>query len=331
MAKRVTFHSGRVKGSKHNFREFDISKSDHIDAKRTVNNLNYNLYKQDEIIPMPQGVMIPEKTICSDAYTELYNAGLEALNGRYRASGHKERCKTMEHLLTSSKTRPNEIILQVGKIFDTIRPELFCRAVENYIVNVNDYCRQNGVKHEFLSCSIHLDESTPHAHIKETYAAYTKDGNLMPLQEECFRQAGMSLPDPEQPEGRYNNRKITFDQKRREIWQETCKNLGIEIETNPGISTKELKKKDFIQRKILAWTKQQLPQIMGMIENARQQMADAGVLDLSYKYLEVLKVQDKSTYDEIMRNGIQGVDDTFREVVSNINEVMDGIDISDDE
>lgn len=74
---------------------------------------------------------------------------------------------------------------------------------------------------------------------------------------------------------------------------------------------------------ITVWIKTQLPQIRDMINQARQQMEDVGVLDMSYKYLEFLKEHNRTTYDEVMLRGIEGVDDTFREIVKNINELTE--------
>ena len=52
-------------------------------------------------------------------------------------------------------------------------------------------------------------------------------------QEKALREAGIELPDPSKPEGRYNNRKITFDKMRREMFQEICLKHGLKIEVEP--------------------------------------------------------------------------------------------------
>lgn len=245
MGERVSMHGGRAKGRKHNFREFDTSKVEHINTEKSKDNLYYDLTGGD-FLPMPEGFKMPEGEILRTEYDRLYSEGLKRQNERYTRSGHKERCKTLDDLLTNAKTRPNEVILQVGSKNDIPLPaDVFCTAVERYVDRVNAFCEEKGIGHRFLSCAIHFDETTPHAHIKETYHAQTKAG-ILPKQEECFRQAGLPLPKPEEKEGRYNNRKITFDGARREIWQEVCKELGIEVITEPRPSRKRKEKADYI-------------------------------------------------------------------------------------
>ena len=56
-----------------------------------------------------------------------------------------------------------------------------------------------------------------------------KDGHFIIAQEKLLREAGIELPDPSKPEGRYNNRKITFDKtkkSRRVRLLFLCKNDG---------------------------------------------------------------------------------------------------------
>lgn len=58
-------------------------------------------------------------------------------------------------------------------------------------------------------------------------------GHEVSAQEKALREAGIELPDPSKPEGRYNNRKITFDKMRREMFQEICLKHGLNIEVVP--------------------------------------------------------------------------------------------------
>lgn len=60
-----------------------------------------------------------------------------------------------------------------------------------------------------------------------------KDGHFIIAQEKALREAGIELPDPSKPEGRYNNRKIAFDKMRREMFQEICLKHGLKIEVEP--------------------------------------------------------------------------------------------------
>lgn len=49
-----------------------------------------------------------------ERYRQLYGEGLEARNQRYRASGHRERVKTMSQVYRDPKTAPMETIFQLG-------------------------------------------------------------------------------------------------------------------------------------------------------------------------------------------------------------------------
>lgn len=57
---------------------------------------------------------------------------------------------------------------------------------------------------------MHFDEKTPHVHERAIMDVKDKDGHFIIAQEKALREAGIELPDPSKPEGRYNNRKITL-------------------------------------------------------------------------------------------------------------------------
>lgn len=263
MAYRVTLRGQRCEGTKHNFREFDTSNVDHIHDDKTCDNIYIDL-TADEFLPIPDGFKVPEAQIISRVYDDLYSDGLEALNQRYIDSRHKERCRTMDELMKGKQTRPTEQILQIGNRDDIPVPaDTLIQAIQTYTERVRDYCISNGIKHKFLSCAIHFDETTPHVHLKETFYAAT-EGGFMPRQEECFRQAGISLPHPEQPESKYNNRKITFDATRREMLQEICRELGLDIITEPRPNRRHKSKADYVAE----------------CQDKRQAMLDASQQDL---------------------------------------------------
>ena len=50
-----------------------------------------------------------------ERYRHLYGEGLDARNQWYRASGHRERVKTMSQVYRDPKTAPMETIFQLGK------------------------------------------------------------------------------------------------------------------------------------------------------------------------------------------------------------------------
>lgn len=77
------------------------------------------------------------------------------------------------------------------------------------------------------------DKTCPNVHERAIMDVKDKDGHFIIAQEKALREAGISLPDPSKPEGRYNNQKITFDKMRREMFQEICLKHGLKIEVEP--------------------------------------------------------------------------------------------------
>ena len=112
MAQRSTLRGQRCEGTKHNFREFDVAASDHIDPSRVDQNQYFDLttYTGGMLLPMPPGAC--ENDLIHTTYAKEYGIGLNLQNEAYRKQGHKERCKTLEQLEHGKQTRPMEYIFQ---------------------------------------------------------------------------------------------------------------------------------------------------------------------------------------------------------------------------
>lgn len=258
---KASYHGGRVGRGKpnHNYRDFDIAKADHIDPNRTGQNVYYDL-SDGGMLPLPDD-HATETDMLRAAYNDIYGAGLTAQNERYRASGHPERCRTVDDLLTGKKTMPKEIILQIGDRNDHVDGATFKEAVEAYVGRMRAFCRDRGLNVCLLNCAVHMDESTPHAHLKMTFPAADKFGNLMPRQEECFRQGDIPLPHPDAPEGRYNNRQVTFDATCRSIFERVCHDMGIMVDLERRTGRQHLKKQEYIIKSNADIVRQQQEQI----------------------------------------------------------------------
>lgn len=166
-------------------------------------------------------------------YEGRYSKGLEARNERYKRQGHKERCKTIEDLYKSDKTCPTETIFQIGDVDKCADPETLKKCYFEYLKVIQDWNSKHGWHFHILDYAMHFDESTPHVHERAIMDVKDKDGHFIIAQEKALREAGIELPDPSKPEGRYNNRKITFDKMRREMFQEICLKHGLKIEVEP--------------------------------------------------------------------------------------------------
>lgn len=246
---RVSQHSGRQGSAKHNDRSFMVGRSNewrlehapHIDTTRTGENVVWTWDGQTDI-----------ETSERTWYEQEYQQAQERTNDRYRREGHADRCKTTDQLYEGRLTRPEEMILQVGKQADNIDPAEFAQAVDRYLDKLDEWDTAHGGHMHILSIALHVDESSPHLHIRRVWDYRDGDGLTRLGQARALEAAGVLLPDPTKPIGRYNNRKMSFDSMARGWWQECCREQGwdIETESRPGMRHKD--KQDYIRDQIAA-------------------------------------------------------------------------------
>lgn len=246
---RVSQHSGRSGSAKHNDRSFLADRSDewrqehapHIDTTRTGENVVWTWDGQTDI-----------ETSERTWYEQEYQQAQDATNARYVREGHADRCKTSDDLYNGRLTRPEEMILQVGKQADNIDPAEFAQAVDRYLDKLDEWDTAHGGHMHILSIALHVDELSPHLHIRRVWDYRDRDGLTRLGQARALEAAGVPLPDPTKPTGRYNNRKMSFDSMARGWWQECCHQQGWDIETEarPGMRHKD--KRDYIRDQIAA-------------------------------------------------------------------------------
>lgn len=222
---RATIHNGRTSHlgaftPKHNDRNFNIKNAEHIDPERVRNNRYWN-WTGKEITFEAAEIAFYEKHI---------SAHLEAQNARYKAQRHAERAKTMDEYRRSPQTCPEEVILQIGKLGDTIPADMMARIIQEQI---NWEQKQfPGVK--VLNVALHMDEQgAPHIHERRAWVYTDKDGNLAISQNKSLEQMGVELPNPNKPRSRFNNRKMSFSRMCREHLLQICREHGLEIEEIP--------------------------------------------------------------------------------------------------
>ena len=246
---RVSQHSGRQGSAKHNDRTFVTGRgqdwieehASHIDQERSENNL-YTTWDGNPNFEESE----------RHYYEQTYQDGLDATNAHYRHEGHADRCKSIDDLYTGKLTRPEEMILQIGDRSSGIDGQSFKATVEDYLGRLAVWNDEHGGHMIFLTAAIHLDEGSPHAHIRRVWEYQDAAGHTRLGQNKALQAAGIEPPQPGKPLGRYNNRKMSFDAMARGIWQETCREHGFDIETEarPGMRHKE--KRDFIYDQMTA-------------------------------------------------------------------------------
>lgn len=223
---RATIHNGRTGkdgayNTRHNDRQFDISHAEHIDPERVKDNRYWNWTGN------------PETTFeaAEQAFYEKHiQKHLDAQNARYKAQRHAERAKTMDEYRRSPQTCPEEVILQIGKLGDTIPADMMARIIQEQI----NWEQKTFPGVKVLNVALHMDEQgAPHIHERRAWIYTDKDGNTAISQNKSLEQMGVELPNPDRPRGRFNNRKQTFSKRCREHLLQICREHGLEIEEIP--------------------------------------------------------------------------------------------------
>ena len=165
-----------------------------------------------------------------ERYRQLYGTGLEARNQRYRASGHRERVKTMSQVYRDPKTAPMETIFQLGnkrsETDEQTRTQVMVGAWGDVLQHLH---QQYGANLIPLDASLHREETTDHIHFRFALGATDKFGHFMPNQNQALEAMGFH-PDPSKPRGRYNNPLVSFTDELRETFYLACERRGVEID-----------------------------------------------------------------------------------------------------
>lgn len=222
---RATIHNGRTSHlgaftPKHNDRNFDINHAEHIDPERVKNNRYWNW----------TGKEITFEAAEQAFYEKHIRKHLDAQNARYRAQRHAERAKTMDEYRRSPQTCPEEVILQIGKMGDTIPADMMARIIQEQI----NWEQQTFPGVRVLDVALHMDEQgAPHIHERRAWVYTNRDGNVAISQNKALEQMGVEFPNPNKPRSRFNNRKMTFSRMCREHLLQICREHGLEIEEIP--------------------------------------------------------------------------------------------------
>lgn len=237
---RTTQHNGRtnkhgqVFSARHNDREGGFN-AEHIDATRTANNWTWTRYKG-----------APSFESCEEVFYERHFAdGLTAKNARYEQNRHAERVQTLEQYRHAPRTCPEESIIQIGKIGDSVDAETLLKAFNEEF----KWEQKKFPQVAYLDVAVHIDEpnAAPHIHARRVWIAHDKEGREIVGQNGALREMGVSRPDPNKAESRYNNAKQTYTEQCRTHFQQICKEMGLFIEEEPrepgrsGLSLAQLK------------------------------------------------------------------------------------------
>ena len=235
---RLTAHNGRAGkngaySAKHNDRNFDVRKADHIDTDRSADNRYWCCYKD-----------MTFEDAEARYYERHFRDVLDARNERYIAQRHPERVRTMDDYRTSEKTCPEETITQIGAKGDTVDPKTLWAVVIEHI----RWQQKQYPNVKLLDVALHVDEEgAPHIHERKVWVAHDKDGHETVGQAKALAEMGIDAPDPSKKCGKYNNSKMTYTAECREHLFEVAKEHGLDLEREPkersmsGLSLEEYK------------------------------------------------------------------------------------------
>lgn len=223
---KVSVHIGHG-GACHNSRNFDMSRETKIDVDRVKDDYfwtrEYNkvTHKVQDFVKVEQ-----------DFYKEQYGAWLEKQNDKHRSRRQYGRVRSPEQVLKADKTKPHEMILQIGKTEDHADPDQLKRAVAALCRETH---KQYGSHLHILDFAIHCDESTPHCHLRYVVDYVDKNGDRVPGLTKGLRALGFDLPDPTKKPGRYNNLNMAFTAKIRDSFERIAEQeLGREVDRIRG-------------------------------------------------------------------------------------------------
>lgn len=323
---RATIHNGRTGkdgayNTKHNDRQFDISHAEHIDPERVELNRYWNWTGNPKMSFEDAEAAFYEKHI---------RKHLDAQNARYRAQRHAERVKSMDEYRKSPQTCPEEVILQIGKLGDTIPADMMARIIQEQI----NWEQQQFPGVKVLDVALHMDEQgAPHIHERRAWIYTDKDGNLAISQNRSLEQMGVELPNPDKPRSRFNNRKQVFSRMCREHLLQICREHGLEIEEIPqeksrnGRTLDDYKAGEAEKRAADADRRRQF--LERAAESAEKQAESAKDTARSYEeHAEQVARQINNEYGELADAGLQKQDmqkqvEQLQERIDNLQEQLE--------
>ena len=234
---RVNAKTGKAYSRKHNDRQYNVTKAENINESMVIKNIILH-YDKDNVPHVIDNTDENRTSIDEHEhaiYQELFGESLSAQHRRNEAARHPERNKSIDDLLDSKNTCPEETIFQIGSVDDgfpdsSILMEIF----EDY---QREVIARFGHNIHFLDAALHLDEAVPHIHVRKVWAYDGKDG-LDISQNKALEEMGFERPEPDKAPNKWNNAKITFSEWERDIKLKLCQKYGLDIELVPKVPGK---------------------------------------------------------------------------------------------
>lgn len=229
---RVSTKSGTVYNRNHNDRSFDISHAENVHPDMVSENIiiHYDETNHPHVIDIKDKSHTTIDEHEHHIYESLFAESLSKQHVRNEAARHPERNKSIDDLLNSKNTCPEETIFQIGSTEDGYPPvEVLMAIFEDYQKELIDIYGHNL---HFLDVALHMDEAVPHLHIRKVWTYDGKDG-LDISQNKALVAMGFERPDPSKPSNKWNNAKITFSEWERNMKLRICEKHGVTVSHTP--------------------------------------------------------------------------------------------------
>ena len=236
---KITNKNARMdRSGKHNDRNFNLDNAPHIDQDRVAENIYYT-YNGDDVHKFNEVEL--------EFYEKHFTDYLNAQNARNEQIRHKERNRTIEEYARGTNTRPEDKILQIGDIKHHATKEQLWECALEYLNRFNDLF---GDQCKILDMALHMDEATPHVHVRRVWIAKNDEGQEYVNQKRALEQLGITRSDQDKPEGRYNNPKMTFTQTDIQLFRDICIEKGLDIDQEPPERRKSLSTLNYKKQEI---------------------------------------------------------------------------------
>ena len=229
---RVSTKSGSVYNRNHNDRSFDISHAENVHPDMVSENIiiHYDETNHPHVIDIKDKSHTTIDEHEHHIYESLFAESLSKQHARNEAARHPERNKSIDDLLNSKNTCPEETIFQIGSTEDGYPPvEVLMAIFEDYQKELID---RYGHNLHFLDVALHMDEAVPHLHIRKVWTYDGKDG-LDISQNKALAEMGFERPDTNKPSNKWNNAKITFSEWERDMKLRICEKHGVTVSHIP--------------------------------------------------------------------------------------------------
>lgn len=269
---------------KHNDRNFDVTKSDHINQDRMHLNKYWNLYGYED-----RTFEEIEKMF----YEKVYSKHIDAQNQRYIKGRKKNLCISVNDYYKAHRTRPEDLILQVGNKNQHISGEELWQIAMDYKEKFNEVY---GAHCKILTMALHMDEATPHVHIRRAWIGEDKEGYAHASCESALRCIGYEWNRTDT--SKKNNAKIKFTETERKMFENVCRDHEIDIDVDNRIHTEHLSVEDYKKKMMSEEATKTQKQLEEEAENRVQALLESECRVLEQQMREQILMELEEEYEK---------------------------------